>query len=91
MTDVRLYIKDLLVHYARLQRFRPYRSEHSKCMNWKRMLEEFGVPYKQVLLRPWWSGSSLPNYPSHWGRCRTLTAAGIQLPAARVLIFLKEI
>ena len=44
LEDVRLYGRDLLVEYAALQRFTPFRSEGARCMNWARMLQEFGFP-----------------------------------------------
>ena len=43
---MRLYTRDLLLEYAPLQRFTPFRSEGARCMNWARMLAEFGFPHK---------------------------------------------
>jgi Glycosyl transferase family 90 len=47
MEDVRLYLRDLLREYAALQTFQPFRSEEARCMNWDRMLAEFGAPHRR--------------------------------------------
>jgi hypothetical protein len=47
--DVRLYVKDLLLEYHRLQQFEPRVSPRARCMDWARMLQEFEWPhYKEV-------------------------------------------
>jgi len=52
MRDVRLYIKDLLTEYAKLQKFQPQPSHKARCMDWQRMLQEFAWPhYSKVGLR----------------------------------------
>lgn len=47
MRDVRLYIKDLLTEYAKLQTFTPQPAHHSRCMDWARLLHEFAWPHYQ--------------------------------------------
>jgi hypothetical protein len=70
MEDVRLYLRDLLREYAALQTFQPFRSEEARCMNWGRMLAEFGAPHAR------------PNYVSAAGDsaasldCIARTSAG---------------
>ena len=47
--DVRLYVKDLLLEYHRLQQFTPRVSPRARCIDWARMLQEFEWPhYKEV-------------------------------------------
>ena len=47
--DVRLYVKDLLLEYHRLQQFEPRVSPRARCIDWARMLQEFEWPhYKEV-------------------------------------------
>ena len=58
MEDVRLYVRDLLVEYAKLQRSRVWRAPGSTCVNWKRMVHAFGVVDRAV--RPQRSGGSVP-------------------------------
>jgi protein glucosyltransferase len=58
MSDVRLYIRDALRHYASLQTFIPRTSWNADCYTGELLLEQFGYPYaydKQVVLRayPW--------------------------------------
>ncbi len=49
MRDVRLYIRDLLTEYAKLQKFKPQISPTARCMDWQRMLQEFVWPhYKEA-------------------------------------------
>lgn len=43
--DVQLYIRDLLIEYAKLQRFTPVQSHHARCMDWERLLLEFEWPH----------------------------------------------
>lgn len=45
MHDLRLYIKDLLMEYAQLQRFDVKPSYHARCIDWERMLTEFEWPH----------------------------------------------
>mmetsp|Transcript_524 Transcript_524/g.1576 ORF Transcript_524/g.1576 Transcript_524/m.1576 type:complete len:1117 (-) Transcript_524:961-4311(-) len=45
MEDVRVYWRDLLQQYSKLQTFQPFKSEGARCMNWGRMLVEFGFPF----------------------------------------------
>jgi hypothetical protein len=47
--DVRLYIRDLLMEYASLQKFKPKPMPLARCMDWQRLLMEFEWPhYKEV-------------------------------------------
>ena len=46
LEDVRLYTRAIMLEYSALQRFTPFRSEGAHCMNWARMLAEFGFPHK---------------------------------------------
>jgi len=49
LRDVRLYIKDLLGEYAKLQMYKPQIAPLARCMDWQRMLHEFAWPhYSQV-------------------------------------------
>lgn len=49
--DVRLYVKDLLLEYHRLQKFSPVVSKRARCIDWERMLEEFQWPhYNEVTI-----------------------------------------
>jgi hypothetical protein len=45
MHDLRLYVRDLLTEYAKLQRFDVKPSHHARCMDWDRMLAEFEWPH----------------------------------------------
>ncbi len=47
--DVRLYVRDLLIEYSRLQKFQPKITKRARCIDWERMLMEFEWPhYKEV-------------------------------------------
>jgi len=55
LRDVRLYIRDLLGEYAKLQKFTPQIAPLARCMDWQRMLHEFAWPhYSQVWQTAWW-------------------------------------
>ncbi len=45
MTDVRLYIRDLLREYAALQSFVPVKKPNSVCYTGRLLLEQFGRPH----------------------------------------------
>jgi hypothetical protein len=45
MHDLRLYVRDQLTEYAKLQRFEVKPSYHARCMDWERMLAEFEWPH----------------------------------------------
>lgn len=45
MDDVRLYIRDALKEYARLQTFAPRPSWNAVCYTGRQLLEQFGFPY----------------------------------------------
>ena len=45
MDDVRLYIRDALKEYARLQTFAPRPSWNALCYTGRQLLEQFGFPY----------------------------------------------
>ena len=45
MADVRLYARDLLTEYAKLQRFKPEVAPYARCLDWARMLQEFDFPH----------------------------------------------
>ena len=49
--DVQLYIRDLLIEYAKLQRFTPVQSAHARCMDWQRLLLEFEWPHYSEVSR----------------------------------------
>lgn len=66
LEDVRLYTLDLMVEYSALQRFTPFRSEGARCMNWARMLAEFGFPLKS----PNYVRLSRTGKPCTQHRCR---------------------
>ena len=47
--DVRLYIRDLLTEYAKLQKFKPKPNPLARCLDWERLLMEFEWPhYKEA-------------------------------------------
>jgi protein glucosyltransferase len=61
MADVRLYIRDALRAYARLQRFLPRPSWNAECYTGEKLLEQFGFPHafdRQAVLAayPWLAG-----------------------------------
>lgn len=43
--DVRLYIRDLLGEYAKLQKFKPKPKPLARCLDWERLLMEFDWPH----------------------------------------------
>lgn len=49
--DVRLYIRDLLKEYAKLQKFKPKPTPLARCMDWERLLMEFDWPHHKEVTK----------------------------------------
>lgn len=62
MRDVRLYIRDLLTEYAKLQKFTPQISPTARCMDWQRMLQEFVWPHYKEASAPFTSVLVFPMF-----------------------------
>ena len=68
MDDVRLYIRDALKEYARLQTFAPRPSWNAVCYTGRFLLEQFGFPFpadREVSLRSPLAQRTTTPAPAH--------------------------